>query len=113
MCERAAHTAKAHCIRSAERGWCVGIDTAARSSTKRRSINTVCSVQVIQQNVTGRLYQSTHSQVLLYDDVVDSGHDESYLHRVGRACEVGVDLLSRVLVKPTEKRLVSYTCGLS
>lgn len=111
MCERALHTGKAQCIRSAVRGWYVGIDSAVRSSTNRQSINTLCSVQVMQQSVTGRLYQSTHSEVLLYDDVVDSGHDESYLHRVGRACEVGVDLLGRVLVKPTEKLLVSCTHG--
>lgn len=46
------------------------------------------------------LYQTAHAQVLLDDDVVHGGHDESDLHRVGRAGKVGVDLLSRMLVKP-------------
>lgn len=45
------------------------------------------------------LYQAAHAQVLLDDDVVDGGHDESDLHCVGRTGEVGVDLLRRMLVE--------------
>ena len=46
------------------------------------------------------LYQAAHAQVLLDDDVVDGSHDESDLHGVSCAGEVGVDLLRRMLVEP-------------
>jgi len=45
------------------------------------------------------LYEAAHAQVLLDDDVVHGSHDEPDLHRVGGACEVGVDLLRWVLVE--------------
>ena len=45
------------------------------------------------------LYQTAHAEVLLDDNVIDGGHDESDLHRVGCAGEVGVDLLGRMLVE--------------
>lgn len=48
------------------------------------------------------LNQTAHTQILLDDDVVDSGHDEADLHRVGGAGEVGVDLLRGVLVEAGE-----------
>jgi hypothetical protein len=48
------------------------------------------------------LYQTAQPQVLLDDDVVDSGHDESNLHRIGSAGEVGVDLFGLVLVERDE-----------
>lgn len=46
------------------------------------------------------LYQPTHAQVLLNDDVVDCSHDESYLHGIRGTCEVGIDLFRRMLVQP-------------
>jgi len=55
------------------------------------------------------LYQTAHAQVLLDDDVVDGSHDESDLHGVCGACEMGVDLLRGVLVKPGESML-AYLC---
>ena len=45
------------------------------------------------------LYQAAHAEVLLDDDVVDGSHDESDLHGVGGAGEVGVNLLGRMLVE--------------
>lgn len=45
-------------------------------------------------------YEAAHAQILLYDDVVHRRHDESYLHRVRRACEMCVDLFRGMLVEP-------------
>jgi len=45
------------------------------------------------------LNQATHPQVLLNDDIVDGGHDETNLHGVGGAGEVGIDLLALMLVE--------------
>jgi hypothetical protein len=45
------------------------------------------------------LYQTAHAKVLLDNDVVDGGHDESNLHCVGCAGKVGVNLLSRMLIE--------------
>jgi len=45
------------------------------------------------------LDQAAHAEVLLDDDVVDGSHDESDLHGVGGAGEVGVNLLGRMLVE--------------
>jgi len=49
--------------------------------------------------VLAYLYQTAHAKVLLDDNVVDGGHDESDLHCVGCAGEVGVNLLGRVLIE--------------
>jgi hypothetical protein len=51
------------------------------------------------------LYQATHAEVLLDDDVVDGGHNEADLHRVCCAGKVGVDLLGRVLVEAIDEPL--------
>lgn len=62
-----------------------------------------CDIAVVVEfsccDVPACLYQAAHAQVLLDDDVVDGGHDESDLHCVGRTGEVGVDLLRRMLVE--------------
>ena len=63
----------------------------------------VCGVAVVVDfccAVLACLYQAAHAKVLLDDDVVDGSHDESDLHGVGCAGEVGVDLLGRMLVEP-------------
>jgi hypothetical protein len=57
------------------------------------------------------LYQATHAEVLLDDDVVDGSHDESNLHRVGGASEVGVDLLGRMLVEAGVAQLAHCSLG--
>lgn len=54
------------------------------------------------------LYQAAHAKILLDDDVVDGSHDESDLHGVGCAGEVGVDLLGRMLVE-TVHILLAYS----
>jgi hypothetical protein len=51
------------------------------------------------------LYQATHAEVLLDDDVVDGSHNEADLHCVGCACKVGVNLLGRVLVETIDELL--------
>jgi len=48
------------------------------------------------------LYQTAQAKVLLDDDVVYRGHDESDLHCICRAGEVSVDLLGLVLVERDE-----------
>lgn len=62
-----------------------------------------CGIAVVVEfsccAVLACLYQTTHAQVLLDDDVVDGSHDESDLHGVGRTGEVSVDLLRRMLVE--------------
>jgi hypothetical protein len=45
------------------------------------------------------LDQTTHSQVLLNDDVVDGSHDKANLHGIGSAGEVGIDLLALMVVE--------------
>jgi len=57
------------------------------------------------------LNQAAHAQVLLDDDVVDGSHDESDLHRVGCAGEVGVDLLRRMLVEAVVLLLAYCSLG--
>lgn len=71
----------------------------------------VCGVAVVVDfccAVLAFLYQAAHAKVLLDDDVVDGGHDESDLHGVGCAGEVGVDLLGRMLVE-TVHILLAYS----
>jgi hypothetical protein len=51
------------------------------------------------------LYQATHAEVLLDDDVVDGSHNEADLHCVGCAGKVGVNLLGRVLVETIDELL--------
>jgi hypothetical protein len=59
--------------------------------------------------VAACLDQAAHAKVLLDDDVVDGSHDESDLHGVGCAGEVGVDLLGRMLVEAESDSLACYS----
>lgn len=71
----------------------------------------VCGVAVVADfccAVLASLYQAAHAKVLLDYDVVDGSHDESDLHGVGCAGEVGVDLLGRMLVE-TVHMLLAYS----
>ena len=54
------------------------------------------------------LYQAAHAQVLLDDDVVHGSHDESDLHGVSGACEVGVNLLRGMLVEASHGVLAIF-----
>jgi hypothetical protein len=56
-------------------------------------------VYVLRLSPRAYLYEAAHAQVLLDDDVVHGSHDEPDLHRVGGACEVGVNLLRGMLVE--------------
>jgi hypothetical protein len=56
------------------------------------------------------LYEAAHAQVLLDDDVVHCSHDESDLHRVGGACEVGVDLLCGMLIEAKSLSVSNISC---
>lgn len=50
----------------------------------------------------GGLYQTTHPQVLLDDNIIDGRHHESDLCCICRACEMCVDLLGLGLVERDE-----------
>jgi hypothetical protein len=55
--------------------------------------------------VSACLYQATHAEVLLNDDVVHGSHNEADLHCVGCAGKVGVNLLGRMLVETIDEPL--------
>jgi hypothetical protein len=70
-----------------------------------------CIVVDFCRAVLACLDQAAHAKVLLDDDVVHGSHDESDLHGVCGAGEVGVDLLGRMLVEAGIARLVYRSLG--
>jgi len=63
------------------------------------SIRKACLRCVLQSR---ELDETAKTEVLLYDDIIDSGHNESYLGGVGSASEMGVDLFGLMLVQADE-----------
>uniref|UniRef100_A0A1Y1LSX1 Uncharacterized protein n=1 Tax=Photinus pyralis TaxID=7054 RepID=A0A1Y1LSX1_PHOPY len=55
-----------------------------------------------QRNETNCLDQTTQSEVLLDDDVIDSRHHEADLSSVGGAGEVSINLLGLMLIQADE-----------